>query len=394
MRTTTSTWRSFSAIHPPEVASYLRANGWNESRSVPNKLAIWTRKTDAGEFEILLPLKSVRDFTSRIAEVFRTLELAEGRSQLEIIADVLSQRADIVRIASDVAAEDGSISLETGVLFLRAIRDMMFAAACAAVERAAILPKKKPPQAVRYMQSLRLGQTERGSYIFHVISSLHSGSGTGQDAIDLAGAEPFPRAVTVTLARAVSTVGALASGFEWGSVQQRVGGMIEAGVSADLCDALKRMASASSTAVTLRFSWSPILGGAEFLPAKVLLGSGVSHALQETKRFLKEAVAPPAGRVLDRPLDAQRGTEAFELRGYVESLSKLPRAERGKVVVLATIGQTLSPARVNLELPAEAYLQAVEAHGANLAIACTGRLVAGGTHLFLHEVRNFRILLR
>jgi hypothetical protein len=392
MRTTTSDWRLFSAAHPPEVASYLRANGWNEGRSIPNKLSIWTRKTEAGEFEILLPLTSVRDFTSRIAEVFRTLELAEGRPQLEIIGDIVAQRADIVRIASDTDAEDGSILLKSGVDLLDAITDMMSAAACAAVQRAAVLPNKKPPQVLRYMKALRLGQTEKGSYVFQVMSGLEQGAAADQNTSDLTGTERFERRVTITLARAVTALETLTHTLDGEHVEQGLDRAIEAGGSADLCDALSRMANTSSAALTMRFSWSPMLGKIESLPTRIVLEAGAAKGLKSTKRFLKQMATARPQRTSERLIEVPGSAGEFELRGFVESLSKLPQAAHGNVVVLGHVDQTLK--RVNLELSIRDYFQALRAHGDSLAVACTGRLVMEGPDLFLRDVREFRVLRR
>lgn len=392
MRIDTINWRLLSAIHPPEIAVYLRANGWNEGRFIPDKLSIWTRRTEAGEFEILLPLRRVRDFSSRIAEVFRTLELAEGRPQLEIITDVISTRADIVRISADVDAADGSILLEKAVALVHGIRDMMFAAASATIQRAAVLPKEKAAEVVEYMKTLRLGQTERGSYVFQVMSSLEQGMLARRNTSDLPPPQPFERGVTVTLARAVATLEAFELTVASRRVDQALGSAIEAGVSADLCDALSRMASASPTALTLRFSWSPMLGATESLPGKVVFGPGAAKALKETRRALKKMATSLPRDKTEGLVELPGHAGEFELRGYVEGLSRLPGGDHGTIVVLGHVDQSLATSRVILELSGREYLQALEAHASNLVVACTGRLVRQGASLFLREVREFRTL--
>jgi len=80
------------AIEPPQVATYLQANGWNQESMIADKASIWIQKTDAGEeFDILLPLKSeFTDFPILISQVIENLESAEDRSQLEIISDIIN----------------------------------------------------------------------------------------------------------------------------------------------------------------------------------------------------------------------------------------------------------------------------------------------------------------
>ncbi|XZN91986.1 MAG: hypothetical protein ACM65M_03670 [Microcoleus sp.] len=84
-------------LEPPKVAAYLQKNGWHEQSRDGDKSSIWTRKNEAGEdYEILLALKpKVSGFALRMYEVMETLEIAEKRSQLEILADLITSLPNI-----------------------------------------------------------------------------------------------------------------------------------------------------------------------------------------------------------------------------------------------------------------------------------------------------------
>ena len=84
---------------PLDAASYLRLHGWKQQEVVPEKYAIWTKKDDSrGEFEILLPLATTfSDFSRRVREVIDTLQAEEKRAVAEILEDVSTPHADIVR---------------------------------------------------------------------------------------------------------------------------------------------------------------------------------------------------------------------------------------------------------------------------------------------------------
>ena len=84
-------------LEPPQVAAYLQKHGWHEQSRDGDKSSIWTRKNEAGEdYEILLALKpEVSGFALRMYEVMETLEIAEKRSQIEILADLITSLPNI-----------------------------------------------------------------------------------------------------------------------------------------------------------------------------------------------------------------------------------------------------------------------------------------------------------
>src|SRR5215510_6351960 len=103
---------TLQSLRPLELVQYLRANGWRQGQQIPDKASYWYNKEDSGEeVEILLPMrKDFADYTARMAEVLHALEIAEGRSQLEIVQDLNTINADVVRIRTHMdEAEAGGI---------------------------------------------------------------------------------------------------------------------------------------------------------------------------------------------------------------------------------------------------------------------------------------------
>jgi hypothetical protein len=86
-----------SSLDPQQVEKYLQAQGWHQESQIGNKESVWIKKADSGEeFDITLPLNSeIRAFALRMAEILETLEIAEGRSQLEILSDLFTKAANI-----------------------------------------------------------------------------------------------------------------------------------------------------------------------------------------------------------------------------------------------------------------------------------------------------------
>lgn len=81
-----------SHLQPLTVEAYLQATGWHERNRIPDKVSIWTRDTfNEDQLKIQLPLyQEFDDFPRRMSEVLETLELAENRSQLDIVSELIT----------------------------------------------------------------------------------------------------------------------------------------------------------------------------------------------------------------------------------------------------------------------------------------------------------------
>lgn len=77
-----------SSLNPRQLETYLQEHGWHQETQIGNKESVWIKTTDSGdEFDITLPLNpETRSFALRMSEIMETLEIAEGRSQLDIIS--------------------------------------------------------------------------------------------------------------------------------------------------------------------------------------------------------------------------------------------------------------------------------------------------------------------
>lgn len=81
-----------SHLQPLSLEAYLQKTGWQERNRIPNKVSIWTRAgTSEGNLKIQLPVdQDFDDYSLRISEIINILENAENRSQLDIVADLIT----------------------------------------------------------------------------------------------------------------------------------------------------------------------------------------------------------------------------------------------------------------------------------------------------------------
>src|SRR5215469_8520645 len=107
MKVTVRDTTTLRALKPLEVAAYLRAKSWRQEADLAGKGSLWVLDN---EFDITLPTRrDLGDYVLRMGEVLRTLSNAEGRSELEILRDIQTTTADLIR----VRAVSGDVAVDT-----------------------------------------------------------------------------------------------------------------------------------------------------------------------------------------------------------------------------------------------------------------------------------------
>ena len=372
-------------VNPLDVATYLRAGGWGILETVPQRSAIWGKRVGNETVEVLLPLdRSLRDFAIRIGDVLATLESTEERSQLQIFGDLQTASADVIRLrVSEEDASDGTLPIDEGVALVTKARDLMVAAACATVKPRARYHSRRFDKANEYVDGLRLGQTERGSYVISVISRVTPAMNLAPGVSDQAAPidEPFERQAVTTLTRAVAAASVAASNA---AVTQDFAGfkdVIDDGVSANLCDALVGLVGdphERQRTLELSVSWSrgrPL----QFVdgvapPSRVKLSTDIMPVLFEASRWFKE-IAP---------------LEDFELVGQVIGTHRHhEQTGPGKITVEGVVEDRIR--NVTIELTEKDYAVALEAHRDRKPVTCTGEIVKTVRSLRLNNPRGFSL---
>lgn len=370
MRTVIRDQSVLAALSPVDVIGYLRASGWVRETEIGERASLWVRGDNA-DADITVPhVRGAVDFPIRIGEVIRTLEMIEKRSQEEILADLLTASSDLIRIRSLAPeAGDGTVQLDAGVRLVEHSRDLIMAAACATVTTKAYWARRKPAQAVDFIEGVRMGQTERGSYVLTIHCPVPPELKTLFPTVS-----PFERRVTSTLTSALTSVrDAARQAVETGEIKPFFAA-VQSGVSANLCDALVGLGRISPDhGIEISVSWARNRP-AEQAHSSVSVSSDLLPVIDEAARVFK-GTAPQ---------------EDVEIIGFVEKLDRPVGSEIGRVSILAPIEKERR--RVLVELGDPEYLEAVRAHGNNLPITSSGDLVKEGGFLVLRHVQSFLVL--
>ena len=347
------------ALRPLEIASYLRASAWKQSDVKPGQYAVWIWEDDV---EAFLPLRTdTSDYALRMGDLLAVLAAVEKRSQWEIYSDLLRITSDIVRIRiADPELSDGTLPIEEHAQIAQKARDLMLAAACAAMEKRPVWHKRKPAGAMEHVRRVRIGQSERGSYIITVMTRVTPALKTNGQLFEPE--TPYDRRVTETLAQSLL---ALAGAAEQAALSQKMEAFDEAialGVNSNLCDAVVGLWGGDEVQRNLEFSfsWSPTRPVAANEVARVNFTSDRVPLIREAGQLMRERA----------PLTD------FELSGPVVRLERADGAAVGKVTVVGIVDDR--QARVVLELGDPEYQMAVTAHGEGRTISVNGTLQREG----------------
>lgn len=361
-------------LQPLEVASYLRAVGWQQVQLKEGKYSIWTQKDD---FEIILPLlRSFRDYALRMGDLLRTLSEAERRSQLDILSDLFMTNADVVRVRiADDELADGSIPIEEHTQTAQKVRDMMLAAACSTIERRAVWHKRKPDRAIDYLRGVRIGQTERGSYILTIISRVPPMLSVEQNVLfDDSQEEPYERMVIHTLADSLQAIEQAAESAALDGSGDKFTQAVPKGVSANLCEAVAGLSADDENHRSLEFGFS---------------WSRSRPSVKQISRVVLPADRAPFVKSGARVLRGSAPIEEAEIEGAVIKLEREENASTGQITVYGLIDDVAK--RIRLELSDTEYHKAVKAHDKGLEIYCSGQLVREGHSYRLKNPTGFTV---
>jgi hypothetical protein len=363
MKTTIRDAEAIRAIRPVDAALYLRSKGWVKQEATIEKASLWHYGTSDDELEVLLPMDTeLRDYALRMGDLVAVLAAVEERSQLELYNDLLTVTSDVLRIRiADPELADGSMPIEEHAKIAQKTRDLVLAAACATTDRRPVWHTRKPVQAMEHVRRVRIGQSERGSYVVTVISRvpplLHTKNGQSFE-MDV----PFERKVTQTLA---GSLRALDRAAEHAAVTQEMEAFDQAvqhGVNANLCDAVVGLWGDDDVRRTLEFnfSWSPARPIESDFVRRVSLSSDRVLVIREAGRQMRDREPLPE----------------FELSGPVVKLERAEGAPTGRVTVYGLLEDR--QVRVVVELEDPPYQQAVLAHGSGRTVRVTGTLAREG----------------
>lgn len=345
--------RALHALRPDQVEAYLNDTGWRRDGEIGNRASIWHRpEEDFKDYEVVLPRNQrAPDFLGRIADVMNVLADFEKREASEIARASAGYFADYIRVRvihQDV--EDGTIPLHDGVLLNQRARDVIAAGTLSTSAKRKQFIGKRPPDVQEFLESLRLGQTEIGSYIVNIIAPIK---------MDPPGMENIPttsrtRLVTSNLTSSLTALSEAIEKYAVAPDPSVFESAIAKGVSANMCDALVGLSGESKNR-GFEITVTPSARDRhEIEPKTFTFTSEKVQFIAAASAYYKDDFILPNHVIL----------------GPIKRLDRAKGVEIGTVTIQANIlGMEKN---VSVELESDDYLIAVSAHKAGEIVTCRG----------------------
>ncbi len=357
MRVHDYTIEDMKTVSPTALSAYARSMGWAKAEQYGSHSDVYAAK---GLPDLLLPrTQNLADYPSIVMRLMSEFSEMSNTTRDSIYRDLVTADRDVMRLSVHDSNGDGSLSVDAGVNLMEGARDIVLAAACSLNNPRAAYRMRANQEATDYLRQVRLGQTERGSYVVSVLSPVISPPVQQilfEEMDADANSEPLGRQVTKHMQSALVAVREAIEQINSG-VSDALNGTLERGVSANFCEAIAT-ALGTFAAVESRFTW------ALTRPTDVTLSK---------IRFV--AVDGPILREAARSLRSRAPRQDVQVFGFVQSLQRDEHEMEGTIVVRASIdGKNQS---VGTVLSQSDYERAIDAHKEKAPIVMSGDLERG-----------------
>ena len=356
----------YAAIPPSGVHAYLANRGWKKIEAYGDKGDVYS----LNEYpEIIAPASSdFGDYALRVSEIVGRVE---DRQESAIVRDLNIATSDLIRIRAPEAEDDGSILIENAVRFVEESRNLLLASACSVTKpKRSYSRPNRSSEAVDYINDVRMGQTERGSFVVTLISPVQPSLLRDVDANDtnevhenfeLDAYESFARRVTHRFAEAMmATKEAITLSNRGGNISE-FENRVNLGVNANFCSALANLID-KGEGVDLSLSWALTR-----TPSLHVRDVPTIRFSQNDSAYLHEAATLFRSRE-DLPDET--------IKGVVTRLARDEAAKHGTVTVQATIEG--SQQAVKVDVGEEDYGKITEAHNLRDVVIIEGNVVRQG----------------
>lgn len=378
----------FTTLSYSTIVNYLEANDWLLEKDINDDVSIFSKKGKLGKRQLVwIPKRtSSSDYFSMIVRAIKGIADAESKFELQIIDDLNTIAiGDVIRIHTydDVFSTNESITLDAGIGILNQTRHLALSAVSSLIQKRPVHPRKPSFEAKQFIKNLRIGHTEKGSYLIKIISPFSIMPKSYEEGYSFSRRIPFERRVIVELMSSLSTLYRLTSQV-LDSGKYSFKNFVEEvprGISANLCESIipqfyseENVQQNSYSPIELDVTWSYLVKD-KTLP------------LKSTVAF-SPAMYPILWKVAKE--FRLRNPEYMTVKGWVNILERDTRRGPGHIRILTKIDEKLKHVRLNL-LP-EDYDLAIDAHKKGLIVSVSGILEITRNIFSLNNPENFHIL--
>lgn len=379
MKVRISDEQDVASLTPRAIWLYLEGHGWQrQTEETPASPDVWTLSAKDGMYEIIAPSsRDARDFAQRVAELLRTLAIAEDRPERDVLRELTTASFDVQSVHTHFSSPSGTAPLRDAADAFAAAHAMLSASTASLEQPQLVLPSRRPRHTTDLMKRVLAGPTGAGSYVISIMVPVPP-LPPHQDLAQLGdGNEPFERAATRHLHRALVAARAAANDvLDEKPVFDAFLSREELGISANLCKALADLAGEKAVGFDIHFSWSlerPVDGLESTISFRDATIPILRQASNELRTGLPKGDMMIIGRVVRLHREKHYGNGRVTISGSV--VGDPPRTTR----------------RVWVNLAESDYELAIQAHHSSADVQVTGLLEQRGTRTYLNQTWGFSL---
>ena len=368
MRVSIRDWDAVTRVTPAALSAYARAHGWAKTGTFGDHADVYGAE---GRSEILIPrTNDLGDYSSAVTRLLEIFSETAEVSQLRVHHDLTAADRDVIRVGAEGDGPEAAV--EDRVALLEGARDLLFAAACSVERPQALHRAGENPEAAKHLRRVRLGPAESGGFVATLLAPPVSPGGLPDP--DRPEEEPFSRTVSKRLIRSLRVTRRAAEATAAGEAGA-FADLVEAGVSANLCEAIAGLTEAFA-AVDIGVSWA-LTSPADEPASSTRFAAADSAPVREAARFYREGEPQEAASFVG--FVSRLGNGETEREGEVTLRVREPDAPGRRRTVTAVLGE-------------RDYQRAVEARRDELAVIVRGDLQRIGSRWHLQSPRIVEVL--
>lgn len=356
------------------LSDYLLSKGWENDGRIGETAIVWHRPEEHFfDFEILHPInKKSLDYFQRLAEVLSILSRFEKRQPFEVFNEIINFNFDVVRIrVENTDVEGGSIPLDDGVLLFEKAKELLVSSTLSTFTKKSFFSGSRSNIVQDFLNTLRFGQTEHGSYVVNVIAPVSNLPGNELPETE----SSITRAVSNNLANSLTAITRALDKYE---TTQNLIAFDEAvldGVSANLCDALIGISGVNEN---------------RDIEVSINLAPAEKDNQESIKkhRFTSEKI--PVLKTASNFYKGNYTLSDYNAIGLVVRLDHKPEEELGSIRINCNVNGVAK--NISVQLILDQYWEAVRAHEDDIYISINGNLCVTPRSANLLEPKDFKVL--
>jgi hypothetical protein len=364
-------------IIPMNSEAYLKSKGWDKIAKI-NSVAVIFKKTkeDGRSTEVLVPTDiTCLDYKNRLADLLLTLQEFEERELTYIAKDIVSSAYDTFRIIAFKGDASASLPLTGALTLLDRGLAMMSSVAQSIITLRPYFQSKKSGEVSNFLSKLRMGHTERGSFIVTIQAPIAPSFSADLPLYETeisAVEEPFERLVMKRLCSLISEATMIANAPD----ENVLTASVSRGMSANFFEALADIADAcGENGANFDMTWAPVRP---------------IHTHQTIKNnFLVKKEMVETLREAGKTLKAKIPEKNIEIAGFVIALHKDKGMKYGTIKLNDTT--TEKQRIITIELDDIRYKQAIDAHKTGKFVVFKGDLEKGSRVPSFTNISEMRI---